>query len=99
MKMITATAGRNIRACDDWRPPLVLGNYTFLTLCVEIKKANLYRVSRRAILGRFSNTSMLSNWSVITRSMPSRLALGQQCKNTANASSSIWTLELADEFA
>ena len=35
-----------------------LGNYTFLTLCVEIKKANLYRGFHDSILGRFSNAAV-----------------------------------------
>lgn len=34
-----------------------LGNYTFLTLCVEIKKTHAYAASIRAILGRFSNAA------------------------------------------
>jgi hypothetical protein len=34
----------------------MLENYTFLTTSSEIKKSNLYWVSRTMILGRFSNT-------------------------------------------
>ena len=41
-----------------------LGNYPFLTPCVEIKKANLYGVSTGAILGRFSNAAAVN----VTRS-------------------------------
>ncbi len=36
-----------------------LENYTFLTPCVEIKKANLYGAATGAILGRFSNAVAL----------------------------------------
>jgi hypothetical protein len=41
-----------------------LGNYPFLTPCVEIKKANLYGGSTGAIRGRFSNVAAVN----VTRS-------------------------------
>ena len=40
----------------------MLANYPFLTPRVEIKKSNLCRVSRRVILGRFSNTAAVAMW-------------------------------------
>ncbi len=40
----------------------VLENQPFLTPCIEIRKANLYEVSTRAILGRFSNTAAVEVW-------------------------------------
>jgi hypothetical protein len=40
--------------------PTGLENYPFLTPCVEVKKANLYGVSTRAILGRFSNAAAVN---------------------------------------
>jgi len=42
----------------DGSPNLLLENYTFLTPCVEIKKANLYRGFHESIVGRFSNAAV-----------------------------------------
>ena len=42
----------------DGSPNLLLENNTFLTPCVEIKKANLYRGFHESILGRFSNAAV-----------------------------------------
>jgi hypothetical protein len=43
-------------------PHSLLANYIFLTPCIENKKANVYEVSTRAILDRFSNTAALDVW-------------------------------------
>lgn len=49
---LTSAVSRS-RSANRW-----LENYTFLTPCVEIKKANLYRGFHESILGRFSNAAV-----------------------------------------
>ena len=50
-----------LHPCPEFLVQLGLENYTFLTPCVEITKANPYRGFHEIILGRLSNATVDSD--------------------------------------